>query len=115
MIKNNTPVESYKCQGLSVLVKREDLCVKKHGPPFSKVRGIYDHLYALKKKGVTTIGYTETSISMAGWGLAWIGRCLGMRVVIYNPQYKHRISPGKLANNFYFGIIQYVNIKFDER
>ena len=88
MIKNNTPIESYKCQGLSVIVKREDLCVKKGGPPFSKVRGIYDHLYALKKKGVITIGYTETSISMAGWGLTWIGRCLDMRVVIYNPQYK---------------------------
>ncbi len=87
MIIDNTPVEIYEVNGIPVHVKREDMCVEKGGPPFSKMRGISAHMKKLKESGVTTVAYTETSISMAGWGVAWIGEKLGMQVVIFDPQY----------------------------
>lgn len=86
MILNDTPVEIYGVQGIPVCVKREDLCCP-DGPPFSKMRGIYQRLEKLKQQGIETIGYVETSISMAGWGLAWLGDKLGLKVIIYDPQY----------------------------
>lgn len=84
----NTPVEEYDCQDIPVLVKREDLAVEPPAPPFSKVRGLYTHLIQLKDKGTKTIGYVETSISMAGWGVAWACESLGLKAVLYDPQYK---------------------------
>ncbi len=85
---DNTPVEEYHEQGIPVLVKREDRCAPKGAPPFSKIRGIMRHLGGLRDRGVTTVGYTETSISMAGWGVAWACKELGMKAVIFDPQYK---------------------------
>jgi excisionase family DNA binding protein len=41
------------------------------------------------------IGYVETSISMAGWGVAWACKLLGLQAVIYDPQYKE--TPKVLA------------------
>lgn len=87
MIKD-TPIENHKIKSFTVMVKREDKCVSKPGPPFSKVRGILEHMKMLKSKGVKTVGYTETSISMAGWGVAWVCSLLGMKAVIFDPQYK---------------------------
>jgi len=84
LIQNNTPIEKYG----DIYVKREDLACFPPGPPFAKVRGLYSRLLALKAKGVETIGYTETSISMAGWGVAWMAKQLGMTAVIFNPIYK---------------------------
>jgi threonine dehydratase len=69
-------------------VKREDLCGVEGSPTFSKIRGIVEHLKELKKEGIFIIGYTETSISMAGWGVAWACKMLGMKAVIFDPQYK---------------------------
>jgi threonine dehydratase len=86
LILNNTPVETYQVGGRDVFVKREDLCCP-GGPTFSKVRGIIDHLTALQKTGVQVVGYCETSISMAGWGIAWACEQLSMTAVIYDPQY----------------------------
>ncbi len=85
-----TPIEKYKVNGIEVLVKREDLASsdEKDSPPFSKIRGLLLHLIELKKKGITTVGYTETSISMAGWGVAWAANKLDMNAVIFDPQYK---------------------------
>ena len=83
-----TEVEKYQIGKYPVLVKREDLAVKKPAPPFSKVRGIIPALQKLKKQGYTTIGYTESSISMAGWGLVWACEQLGLKAVIFDPQYK---------------------------
>lgn len=84
-----TPIQTYKIKGINVLVKREDLASsdEKYAPPFSKVRGLIPHLSKLKDEGIDTIGYTETSISMAGWGVAWAARRLGMSAVIFDPQY----------------------------
>jgi len=78
-----TPVELYG----NIYVKREDLCFESPAPPFSKCRGIIPHLEKLKKQGITTVGYTETSISMAGWGVTWACKELGMKAIIFDPQY----------------------------
>ena len=86
-----TPIQLYE----GIYVKREDLCFDPPAPPFSKCRGIILHLLKLKKQGVTTVGYTETSISMAGWGLAWACKELGLKLVIFDPQYKE--TPPTLA------------------
>lgn len=87
MIRKNTPIETYKIRGRTVYVKREDLCTEPPGPPFSKCRGLYAHLKKLKKEGVRIVGYVETPISMAGWGVAWVAQKLGMKAVIFDPQY----------------------------
>jgi len=84
----DTPVESYALKGKTIWVKREDCCVPDPGPPFSKVRGLLPHMKKLKKEGIKTVGYVESSISMAGWGIAWIAKILNMRCVLYDPQYK---------------------------
>jgi len=84
----DTPVEIYEIDNIPVYVKREDLCAPEGAPPFSKIRGLYVYLEKLKEEGITTIGYTETSISMAGWGITWACKLLGLRSVIFNPVYK---------------------------
>jgi 1-aminocyclopropane-1-carboxylate deaminase/D-cysteine desulfhydrase-like pyridoxal-dependent ACC family enzyme len=90
MIQDNTPLEKYKIDGRTIYVKREDLCTQLPGPPFSKCRGLYPHMKRLRdEKGITTVGYVETPISMAGWGVAWCGANLGIKTVIYEPQYKN--------------------------
>jgi len=89
MIVENTPIEEYD----GIYVKREDLSCLPPGPPFAKVRGLYKKLQSLKENGITTVGYCETSISMAGWGIAWIAKELGMKTVIFNPIYKCKTNP----------------------
>lgn len=87
LIKNNTPIEIHKVNGVDIYVKREDLCSTYPAPPFSKIRGLFRHLQKLKTQGIKTVGYVETPISMAGWGIAWGAKELGMKSVIYEPQY----------------------------
>lgn len=89
MIIDNTPIETYEVQGQKVYVKREDLCAPEGAPTFSKIRGLIPHLQHLKECGFCTVGYTETSVSMAGWGVAWAGEQLGLKTVIFDPQYKN--------------------------
>ncbi len=84
---NDTPIEEY--QGIHV--KREDLCAPVGAPPFSKIRGVVDHLKHLKRAGWKGVAYVETSISMAGWGLAWACNQLGMGCLIFSPVYKEPI------------------------
>jgi len=79
-----TPIERH----YNVLVKRDDLCFPPPAPPFSKCRGIIEHLRRLKREGIEYVGYTETSISMAGWGVAWACKELGLKAVLFDPQYK---------------------------
>lgn len=83
-VKKNTPVEKWG----DFYVKREDLSCDPPGPPFAKVRGLWEHMSRLKREGVQIVGYTETSISMAGWGVAWAAQALGMQAIIFAPQYK---------------------------
>lgn len=88
MIVNNTPIEQYTVKGRVIHVKREDMCVEPPGPPFSKCRGLYEHMVNLKKQGFDTVGYAESAISMAGWGVAYFAKMLDMKAVIYDPQYR---------------------------
>lgn len=88
LIINNTPVETYSVRDRTVYVKREDLSSFPPGPPFSKVRGLVPALLRLQRSGTTAVGYTETAVSMAGWGVAWACSHLGMKAVIFDPQYK---------------------------
>lgn len=83
-----TVTERHRIDSYEVLVKREDLCCPPPGPPFSKVRGAMKHFEKLKESGVRIVGYTETSISMAGWCVAWAAQVYGMKAVLFDPQYK---------------------------
>lgn len=90
---SNTPVDSYKINDHKIYVKREDLSSSYPLPPFSKVRGIYSHLTKLYNNGVRNIGYVETQISMAGWGLAVACQDFGITLTIYAPKYKSQVNP----------------------
>lgn len=68
-------------------VKREDLACPPPGPPFAKVRGLLPFLLDLKDKGVGAVGYMETSVSMAGWGISYFCKEIGLKAVIFSPQY----------------------------
>ena len=88
LILTNTRVEMYEYNNIPYYVKREDLSCPEPGPTFSKVRGLYPVLKKLKEQGITIVGYMETSISMAGWGISYFCQHLGMTSVIYYPKYK---------------------------
>lgn len=85
----HTPVQKYKIKEQVIFVKREDLCAKQPAPPFSKIRGIFNVLFQLKKQGITHVGYSENSISMASWGVSWACFELGLKAVIFDQQYKN--------------------------
>jgi len=91
-----TPIEEYEIDGVPVWVKREDLSCPLPGPPFSKMRGLYSRMKSLKDSGVKTVGYMETAVSMAGWGISYCASLLKMRAVIYEPTYKDGIKRGLL-------------------
>lgn len=81
----STPIEKIN---EDLYVKREDLACPTPGPPFGKVRGLYPVLSKLKNKGVKVVSYMDTSISMAGWGVSYFCRELGLKAVIFYPKYK---------------------------
>ncbi|MCK9570204.1 PLP-dependent lyase/thiolase [Candidatus Pacearchaeota archaeon] len=83
-----TPVEVIELRGRQVHVKREDKCCDLPAPPFSKMRGLLRHMESLVDQGIRTVGYVETSVSMAGWGVAYCARYLGIRSVIFAPTFK---------------------------
>lgn len=80
----DTPIEEHN----GIHVKREDLCAPPEAPPFSKIRGLVKHLDHLKRDGRKGVAYVETSISMAGWGVAWACYLLDLECLIFNPVYK---------------------------
>jgi len=101
MILQDTPVEEYRVNTHCVFVKREDLAVVYNDsrlpslpfpPPFAKVRGLYEVLIKLKQRGVQTVSYMDTSVSMAGWGISYFCHFLGMKSVIYYPLYKEGLK-----------------------
>jgi len=89
MLFTHTPVESYAIGKRDILVKREDQCGPVGAPTFSKIRGLIPYLEKLKADNpkLEVVGYVETSISMAGWGVAWACRELGLKCLIFDPQY----------------------------
>lgn len=82
-------MEIYNIDDYDIYVKRDDLIGDGNKPPFSKIRGLYERLEVLKSQGYENIGYVETSISMAGWGVSWVCKELGLKSIIYNPIYKN--------------------------
>lgn len=84
----DTPIKKYQIKGKQVWVKREDLACFPPGPPFAKVRGLLPILEELKERGIKTVGYMETDISMAGWGVSYFCQQLNMKAVIFMPAYK---------------------------
>lgn len=94
----DTPIEKYNHPDTNTpySVKREDLSVPFPGPPFSKMRGLVPHLQRLKEEGVRYVGYTESAISMAGWGVAWACKEMGLNAVLFDPQYKEGNTPDLL-------------------
>lgn len=85
----NTPWEHYTLDDVPIYVKREDLCCPAPGPSFSKIRGVYRHLKAIKqKRGVIPIGVMDTVHSKAGWGVAYICQALGLPCYDFFPVLK---------------------------
>lgn len=85
LLRNETPLETHECNGVPVLVKREDLCCPPPGPSFSKMRGVVAHM---EKRPEKVIGVLDTSHSKAGWAVAWAGSHLGKTVIDFWPRYK---------------------------
>ena len=90
IITKNTPTED---MGHGLYIKREDLACPAPGPPFAKIRGLYHTLLELEKKRAPAVGYMDTTISMAGWGISYLCHALKLKIrpVIYWPSYKDGI------------------------
>ena len=78
---DNTPIEKH----CGIWVKREDLCCLPPGPPFSKVRGVVEHIRARPEK---VVGVLDTFHSQAGNGVAWACKGLHRKCVNFYPVYK---------------------------
>jgi 1-aminocyclopropane-1-carboxylate deaminase/D-cysteine desulfhydrase-like pyridoxal-dependent ACC family enzyme len=85
----NTKVQKYEYDKIPYFVKREDLACPPPGPPFAKIRGLLPYLEKLKAQGIKTVGYMDTAISMAGWGISYFAQQLGIKAVIFYPLYKY--------------------------
>lgn len=83
MLVDYTPTENYD----DYFVKREDLACEWPGPPFAKVRGLYRGLQEIKSRGIREVGYYETSVSMATWGISFFCQILGIKPVIFYYRY----------------------------
>ena len=86
-----TPTIKMALNGVPVYVKREDQYeppipltytdpVEFPPPPFAKTRGLLPHLQALRERGVETVAYMDTSISMASWGVSYCAPLADLRV-----------------------------------
>jgi 1-aminocyclopropane-1-carboxylate deaminase/D-cysteine desulfhydrase-like pyridoxal-dependent ACC family enzyme len=85
MLVNGTPIEAYKLAGRKVYVKREDLSCGEPGPPFSKMRGVIEHIAARPEK---VFGVLDTYHSKAGWAVAYACKKLHRKCVNFYPVYK---------------------------
>lgn len=89
IIRDNTPIEKYLIgEGKEVFVKREDLCVVPPAPALAKLRGVHKRLLSLKGRGINLVGVLDTRISKSAWGVAYLAREMGIKVVAYYPHLK---------------------------
>lgn len=97
-----TPTHKLLVGGVPVYVKREDLyqppipmtytgTVGSKPPPFAKTRGLLPYLQDLRKNGIETVAYMDTTISMASWGVAYCAPLAGLKAVVFFPEYKDGI------------------------
>ena len=95
----NTPTIKLQINGVPVYVKREDMYeppipltytepAAYPPPPFAKTRGLLPYLQALRERGIKTVAYMDTSISMASWGLSYCAPLADLHAVILFPEYK---------------------------
>jgi len=91
-ILRHTPIEIHN----GIHVKREDLCVSPNYatmfPPFSKLRGVYEHIIGKKNEGFTHFGVLDTIHSQAGWGVAAFCKVLDLQCVNYYPMCKDEVQ-----------------------
>ena len=85
MLCDNTPIEAYTLAGRKVWVKREDLSCSAPGPPFSKMRGVIEHIANRPEK---VFGVLDTYHSKAGWAVAYACKMLRRKCINFYPVYK---------------------------
>ncbi len=81
----STPIQKIN---KNIFVKREDLACPPPGPPFAKVRGLYPVLQKAKEEGIEIFGYMDTSVSYAAFGLSYFCQSMGLKSVVFYPEYK---------------------------
>ena len=110
LLNNNTPIIAL--DDWEIYVKREDLACSPPGPPFAKTRGLFLRLQQLKEKHYKYIGYVDTSISMASWGVSYFCKALKLQAVIYLPCYKDGMRHNQKEQHTniekFGGIIHYI-------
>lgn len=81
---SNTPYKMEKIGNHKVLVKHEEMCAPSGAPPFSKLRGVINHLSKIQE---CDIGVLDTVHSKAGWAVAWACNELknGKAVTVFYP------------------------------
>lgn len=84
----STPWEQYG----NIWVKREDLCCPE-GPPFSKIRGLAEHLLPLQCE----VGVLDTFHSKGGWAAAFLCQKLGLSCCVFYPGSEPRESQLRAA------------------
>lgn len=85
MLTDDTPIETYKIGRRTVYVKREDLSCPPPGPPFSKMRGVVEHIANRPEK---VFGVLDTFHSKAGWAVAYACKKLKRKCINFYPVYK---------------------------
>jgi len=88
MLRENTPVQHYPEWGL--WVKREDLACPPPGPPFSKTRGVYNHVASRTEEIIAAL---DTYHSQAGHAVARACQVLGKQCMNFYPDFKHEPGP----------------------
>ncbi len=94
MLCDNTPIEAYTLAGRKVWVKREDLSCSAPGPPFSKMRGVIEHIANRPEK---VFGVLDTYHSKAGWAVAYACKILRRKCINFYPILKADM-PGTLRH-----------------
>lgn len=85
---SGTPWETHELKGVTVHVKREDLCCEPPGPPYSKMRGL--ELFLRKQVPGTPIGVQDAGFhSRSGWGTAFLCSRLKMPCYVVYSVYAH--------------------------
>lgn len=84
MLRVGTPVEDWR-RHYGLWVKREDRACPPPGPPFSKTRGVYEHV---RKLDAGVVGVLDTYHSQAGHAVARACQVLGKKCLNFYPVYK---------------------------
>jgi hypothetical protein len=86
----DTPIETYRLNGIDVLVKREDECVDDPlAPRLAKLRGIYA---LLANDDGRRVGVYSTRTSHTGWAVCYVAKMLGKEALWYYPL-RHEDAP----------------------